>query len=48
MSFRVDEQNESLLFLLSLHDWLPDNHLTRFLAEVVDALDFDGIYASYS
>ena len=47
-SFRADELNQSLLFPPSLHDWLPDNHLARFLADVVNALDLDAIYQSYS
>jgi transposase len=47
-SFRADDLNQSLLFPPSLHDWLPDNHLSRFLADVVNALDLDAIYSSYS
>jgi transposase len=47
-SFRADDLNQSLLFPPSLHDWLPDNHLSRFLADVVNALDLDAIYASYN
>ena len=47
-SFRADELNQSLLFPPSLHDWLPENHLARFLADVVNALDLDAIDWSYS
>jgi transposase len=47
-SFRADDLNQSLFFSPSLHDWLPDNHLARFLADVVNALDLDAIYSSYS
>jgi len=47
-SFRADDLNQSLLFPPSLHDWLPDNHLARFLADVVTALDLDAIYTSYN
>ena len=47
-SFRTDELNQSLLFPPSLHDWLPDNHLARFVADVVNALDLEAIYSSYS
>ena len=46
-SFRADDLNQSLLFPPSLHDWLPDNHLARFVADVVNALDLEAIYASY-
>src|SRR5271167_3696407 len=47
-SFRADDLNQSLLFPPSLHDWLPEAHLARFLSDVVNALDLEGIYASYS
>jgi transposase len=47
-SFRADDLNQSLLFPPSLHDWVPDNHLARFLADVVSALDLDSIYSSYN
>jgi len=47
-SFRADDLNQSLLFPPSLHDWLPENHLARFLADVVSALDLDAIYSSYN
>lgn len=46
-SFLPDEVNQSLLFPPSLHDWLPDGHLARFLVDVVGALDLSAIYASY-
>jgi transposase len=47
-SFRADDLNQSLLFPPSLHDWLPEGHLARFLSDVVNALDLEGIYALYS
>jgi transposase len=31
----------------SLQDWLPEGHLARFVAEVVEALDLSAIYAVY-
>jgi hypothetical protein len=34
-----------LLLPPSLHDWLPENHLARFLVDVVNALDLEAIYA---
>lgn len=40
-SFGTDDLNQSLLFPPSLHDWLPDNRLAQFLADVVNALDLD-------
>ncbi len=46
-NFLPDTVNQILLFPPSLHDWLPDGHLSRFLVDVVSALDLDAIYASY-
>jgi hypothetical protein len=45
--FCADRLNQSLLFPPSLHDWLSDNHLDRFVAAVVSALDLSAIYKSY-
>jgi hypothetical protein len=30
-----------------LQDWLPEGHLARFVADVVEALDLAAIYAKY-
>jgi transposase len=46
-SFLPDRVNQTLLFPPSLHDWLPEGHLARFLVDVVSALDLSAIYASY-
>ena len=46
-SFRSDDLNQALLLPPSLHDWLPEKHLARFLVDVVEMLDLSGIYASY-
>jgi len=46
-SFLPDQVNQTLLFPPSLHDWLPEGHLGRFLVDVVAALDLGAIYASY-
>jgi len=45
--FRPADVNQALLLPPSLHDWLPEKHLARFLVEVVDALDLGAIYESY-
>jgi transposase len=45
--FRSDDLNQALLLPPSLHDWLPEKHLARFLVDVVDALDLEAIHASY-
>src|SRR5271169_262696 len=46
-SFRSDALNQSLLLPPSLHDWLPEKHLARFLVDVVETLDLSAIHASY-
>jgi len=47
-NFIPDTVNQRLLFPPSLHDWLPEGHLARFLLDVVSALDLSAIYASYA
>jgi transposase len=47
-SFRRDELDQVLLMPPSLHDWLPEEHLARFLVDVVSALDLSAIYGSYA
>lgn len=46
-SFLGDDLDQSLLLPPSLHDWLPERHLARFLVDVVNALDLGTIYESY-
>ena len=46
-NFIADTVNQTLLFPPSLHDWLPEGHLARFLLDVVSALDLSTIYKSY-
>ena len=45
--FRSADVNQALLLPPSLHDWLPEKHLARFLVDVVDALDLGAVYESY-
>jgi transposase len=46
-NFIPDTVNQTLLFPPSLHDWLPEGHLSRFLLDVVSSLDLSAIYKSY-
>ena len=46
-NFIPDTVDQTLLFPPSLHDWLPEGHLARFLLDVVSALDLSAIYTSY-
>ena len=45
--FRSCNLNQAYLLPPSLQDWLPEGHLARFVAEVVEALDLSEIYAKY-
>ncbi|MGH9449335.1 MAG: transposase [Terriglobia bacterium] len=45
--FRTCDLNQPLLLPPSLQDWLPEGHLARFVAEVVDTLNLSAIYAGY-
>jgi transposase len=46
-NFFLDSIDQTLMFPPSLHDWLPEGHLARFLVDVVSALDLSAIYKSY-
>lgn len=45
--FRVCDLNQPFLLPPSLQDWLPQEHLARFLADVTNELDLSDIYAEY-
>ena len=45
--FRTCDLNQPFLLPPSLQDWLPADHLARFIAEVSEELDLSGIYATY-
>ena len=49
MSYRFREctLDQPLLMAPSLQEWLPENHLARFIADVAEQLDVAGIYAAY-
>jgi len=49
MSKRFRDCGLDQLFLLppSLQDWLPEDHLARFIADVTNELDLSAIYAGY-
>jgi transposase len=46
-NFIPDTLDQRLMFPPSLHDWLPEGHLARFLVDVVSTLDLSAIYKSY-
>ena len=44
----VDDQiDQRLMMPPSLHDWLPEDHLARFAADLAPSLDLTAFYASY-
>lgn len=45
--FRVCDLNQPFLLAPSLQDWLPENHLARFVADVCNELDLSAIYTEY-
>jgi len=45
--FRNCNLNQAYLLPPSLQDWLPEGHLARFVADVVEALDLSALYAQY-
>jgi transposase len=45
--FRSCDLNQAYLLPPSLQDWLAEDHLARFVAEVVEALDLAAIYVKY-
>jgi transposase len=45
--FRSCSHDQPFLLPPSLQDWLPENHLARFIADVMNELDLSSIYASY-
>lgn len=45
--FRTCDLNQVFLLPPSLQDWLPENHLARFIAEVTNELDLSKIMAVY-
>ena len=45
--FRTCSLEQPFLLPPSLQDWLPEDHLARFIAEVAETLDISAIYAGY-
>jgi transposase len=45
--FRTCSLDQPFLLPPSLQDWLPENHLARFVADVVQHLDLSEIYGHY-
>jgi len=46
--FRIVDRDTPYMFPPSVQDWLPDNHLARFVVGVVEKLDLVVLRESYS
>ena len=46
-NFRTFDRDTGFLLPPSVNEWLPERHLARFVAEVIDALDVSAISNSY-
>jgi transposase len=46
-TFRPYAPDQELLLPVSLHEWLPQDHVVYFISEVVDELDLKAFYAPY-
>jgi transposase len=44
---RVCSHDQPFLLPPSLQEWLPENHLARFVADVMKELDLSAIYTRY-
>src|SRR3989442_2256939 len=47
-TFRPYEPDQLLLMPPSLSDWVPEDHLARFVSDLVDTLDLSAIEDSYT
>ena len=45
--FIGSDPNQTMLMPYDLSDWLPEKHLARFIVEIVNQLDFGGVYSQY-
>lgn len=41
------DRNQRILMPYDLGDWLPEDHLARFIVDIVDKLNFNHIYVKY-
>jgi len=45
--FIGSDREQRVLMPYDLMDWLPENHMARFIVEVIDRIDFSDIYNRY-
>ncbi|HAU57390.1 MAG TPA: IS5/IS1182 family transposase, partial [Comamonadaceae bacterium] len=42
------DRDSAYLLPPSVHEWLPDDHLARFVVEVIESLDLDDLVRQYA
>ena len=47
-TFRRYEPGQLLLLPVSLQEWLPPDHLARFIVDIISQLELSAIYQQYS
>jgi len=47
-NFRLVDRDTAYLLPPSVDEWLPDNHLARFIVEIVDELDISALEGAYT
>lgn len=47
-NFRLVDRNTAYLLPPSVDEWLPENHLARFVVEIVDQLDISALEGAYT
>ena len=47
-AFKSSNRNQPFLLPPSIQDWLPKEHLARFIVEIVEQLDLSRIYGQYN
>lgn len=48
ITFKANNRNQLFLMPPSIQEWLPQNHLARFIVDTVEMLDLSDIYKAYS
>jgi hypothetical protein len=47
-NFRLVDRDTAYLLPPSVDEWLPENHLARFVVEIVDELDISALERAYT
>lgn len=47
-TFRPFDRDQMLLMPPSLHEWVPEDHLARFVGDLVETLDLEAIEDTYT